>query len=141
MEHERRRQPTFPACQPRLTIILGMASSTYRRISLYMAPAPIARSCAVTFRHIVRVERVVPDQLAAHETGAGGWFPLRAAARRAADLQLAPSTDHANSGNGTLQLSRDFPANDVGTNSRVLRHNVQANRTGKKSCTRTKWRE
>ena len=75
MEHELRRQPAFPVCQPRLTIILGMAPSTYRRISRHMAPAPIAWSCAVTFRHIVRVERVAPDQLAANGTGAGGWFP------------------------------------------------------------------
>jgi len=53
-------------------------------------------------------------------------------ARRAADLQLAPSTDHANPWNGTLHLSRDFPANGAGTNSLALRRHVQADRSGKK---------
>ena len=63
MEHERRRQPAFPVCQPRLTTSLGMAPSTYRRISRHMAPAPIPWSCAVTFRRIVRAEGVAPGPI------------------------------------------------------------------------------
>ena len=43
----------------------------------------------------------------------------RAAARRAADPQLAPSTYHGKLGNGTFHLSPDFLADDAGANSRV----------------------
>jgi hypothetical protein len=115
--------------------IPGMASSAQPRISWHMAPAPIPESCqANRSGHKSGVGtngRPMRPALAA-----GSDRERRRAGRRTCQWRRPPITPIL--GNGTFQLSRDFPANGAGANSLVLRGNVQANRTGKKSCSRTK---
>jgi len=45
----------------------------------------------------------------------------------------------ADPGHGVFRPTSDFLAHGAGTNSRVLRGNVQANRSGKRSCVGTNW--